>query len=215
VKRSICAAFVAATILSLQPFELGNAYSSMDASRPVTTQNTQHVVTKVRKRTAKSRTAKSRLKRAAVKHAVKKKIAKAKKTRRIAKRHKPLGKGNAKIARRALTVAKTMNTRGYCYRGVKGALRPLGIHLIGAAAYEAKDQLLRDKRFAAFSINGVDDLRPGDILVHGASSSHPYGHIAVYIGNSHEASDHVQNVIVNGPYSGTTVFRYGAHSSDS
>jgi len=96
---------------------------------------------------------------------------------------------------------------GYCYRGVKGALRPLGVNLSGSAAYQAKGQLLRDKRFESVAVKNVHDLQPGDILVHGASSSHPYGHIAVYLGNKHEASDHVQKVVLNGPYNGTTVFR--------
>jgi hypothetical protein len=211
VKRSIYAAFVVASILSLQPFEIGDARSTMDPALPVSAQQTQHL-SKVRHNTKHQDSAKRTTVRKLIAKAkiTKTKLAKKRKVAKIAR--KLPAKGNPKIAKCALNVAKNMNTVGYCYRGVKGALRPLGIHLSGAAAYEAKDQLLRDKRFAAFSINGVNDLKPGDILVHGASSSHPYGHIAVYIGNRHEASDHVQQVIVNGPYSGTTVFRYGAQA---
>jgi hypothetical protein len=44
-------------------------------------------------------------------------------------------------------------------------------------------------------------------MVHGKSSKHPHGHIAVYLGNEKEASDHVGKVIRKGRYGGTTVFR--------
>lgn len=68
----------------------------------------------------------------------------------------------------------------------------------------AKDQLSSDERFEEASFN---DLQPGDILVHDRSSNHPYGHIAVYLGNDTEASDHVQQLISGEQYGGTTVFR--------
>jgi hypothetical protein len=199
VKRSIHAALVAALALSLGPFGLGGA-RSISAPGPVVRHTTQLSVRvpKLVHSTAKV------LKNVNLTKKITQKIA-AKKT--VAK--KP-AKGNPVIARRALQVAQKMNTVGWCYKGVCTALNPLGIHLSGAAAYEAKGQLLKDKRFSAFAISGVHDLKPGDILVHGASASHPYGHIAVYVGNRSEASDHVQQVVLNGPYNGTTVFRYGA-----
>ena len=58
-----------------------------------------------------------------------------------------------------------------------------------------------------FSIVPISTLRKGDILVHGKSSTHPYGHIAVYLGNNQEASDHIQPLITGGTYGGTVVFR--------
>lgn len=113
-----------------------------------------------------------------------------------------------KIARNALNTAKQLNTIGYCYRGVTLALKPLGINLSGMAAYMAKEQLDADPRFQQVQIGEIAELHPGDVLVHGPSRSHPYGHIGVYLGNENEASDHVQKTFLKGPYSGVTVFRY-------
>lgn len=113
-----------------------------------------------------------------------------------------------KIARNALYTAKQLNTVGYCYRGVTLALKPLGINLSGMAAYMAKEQLDADPRFQKVQIGEIAELHPGDVLVHGPSRSHPYGHIGVYLGNENEASDHVQKTFLKGPYSGVTVFRY-------
>jgi len=122
---------------------------------------------------------------------------------------KPLSaqQGAVWIASRARAVAARTKTIGWCFRAVKGALKPFGIALQGAAAWMAKDQLMSDDRFEAVS---YDNLQPGDILVHGRSSNHPYGHIAVYLGNDTEASDHVQQLITGDEYGGTTVFRLSA-----
>lgn len=119
---------------------------------------------------------------------------------------KPLSaqQGAAWIASRAKFVAAKTKTIGWCFRAVKGALKPFGIVLEGAAAWMAKDQLMNDDRFEAVSL---DDLQPGDILVHDRSNNHPYGHIAIYLGNDTEASDHVQQLITGDEYGGTTVFR--------
>ncbi|HEY9775480.1 MAG TPA: hypothetical protein V6C81_17060 [Planktothrix sp.] len=108
------------------------------------------------------------------------------------------------IANNARFVAQHTHTIGWCYMSVKRALKPLGIKLMGAAAWMAGDQLQNDPRFEMASI---DDLQPGDILVHGASGAHPFGHIAVYLGNATEASDHVQQLIDGSAYGGTTVYR--------
>lgn len=120
-----------------------------------------------------------------------------------------------KIAKNALNTAKKMNTVGYCYRGVTLALRPLGINLTGMAAYMAKEQLDTDPRFQQVSIGEIAELHPGDVLVHGPTRSHPYGHIGVYLGNENEASDHVQKVFLKGPYSGLSVFRYEPTNRDA
>lgn len=104
----------------------------------------------------------------------------------------------------ARKMALKMDSNGYCYRGVKRALKPLGIVLAGNAAWMAKEQLFDDGRFHTVS---SQDLQPGDILVHQASAAHKYGHIAVYLGEGKEASDHIQKVVVGGRYGGLTVFR--------
>ncbi|MFN8657789.1 MAG: hypothetical protein U0105_15725 [Candidatus Obscuribacterales bacterium] len=114
------------------------------------------------------------------------------------------------MAKSALMTAKRMHSNGWCYKGVTDALKPLGVELSGPAAYMAKDLLQSDPRFQPVRIEDTTQLHPGDVIVHGPTNSHPYGHIAVYLGNNHEASDHVQKVVLNaiGPYSYSVVFRY-------
>jgi hypothetical protein len=68
----------------------------------------------------------------------------------------------------------------------------------------AKNQLDNNDQFKRVSIKS---LHVGDILVHGASARHPHGHIAVYLGNGKEASDHIGRLITGARYGGTTVFR--------
>jgi cell wall-associated NlpC family hydrolase len=97
-----------------------------------------------------------------------------------------------------------MSSIGYCFRGVKRALNRVGVTLTGTAAYMARTQLAADNRFQMVSIN---QLRRGDILVHDRSAAHPYGHIAVYLGNGQEASDHVQHLVLGGRYGKTVAFR--------
>ncbi len=113
-----------------------------------------------------------------------------------------------KIALAAQQVAARQNSVGMCYAGVCNALRPLGVRLCGQAAWMARDQLESDGRFKTVPLKS---LKPGDILVHDKSKTHPYGHIAVYLGNEKEASDHVQKLITtNGNYGQTIVFRFSA-----
>ncbi|HEY9790980.1 MAG TPA: hypothetical protein V6D22_11310 [Candidatus Obscuribacterales bacterium] len=108
------------------------------------------------------------------------------------------------IANRARVQAESMSSVGFCYRGVKRALNRVGVCLNGSAAYLAKSQLCKDPRFCMVPLKG---LRKGDILVHGRSRAHPYGHIAVYLGDNLEASDHVQKLVLGGRYGATCVFR--------
>jgi hypothetical protein len=108
------------------------------------------------------------------------------------------------IATSAQGVASSMSSVGYCFRGVKRALRKVGITLTGGEAYMAKNQLAGSEEFQQVSIN---NLHVGDILVHGASARHPHGHIAVYLGNGKEASDHIGHLITGARYGGTTVWR--------
>gem|GEM_PF-2961977 len=116
----------------------------------------------------------------------------------------PPSQMGAAIADRAKLVAGRTGTIGWCYAAVKSVLMPFGIELFGRAAWMAAAQLLKDKRF---QVVPGKELCPGDIMVHGKSRSHPDGHIAVYLGNDAEASDHLQRVITGGTYGRTLVFR--------
>jgi hypothetical protein len=115
-----------------------------------------------------------------------------------------------KIAETARCVATRRRSVGYCFRGVKRALGSMGVTLTGHAAWMAREQLQRDARFTEVPMK---DLQVGDILVHGRNRSHPYGHIAVYLGDNKEASDHVQKLVRGITYGGTTVFRVRNTSS--
>lgn len=97
-----------------------------------------------------------------------------------------------------------MKSVGYCFRGVKRALKKVGVKLDGNSAHQAKAQLSSDSRFKKVPMS---KLREGDILVHGKSRRHPHGHIAVYLGNKKEASDHIGKLVTGRFYGGTTVFR--------
>lgn len=111
------------------------------------------------------------------------------------------------IAGNAMRVAQATGTTGRCYAAVSRALNPLGVELSGMAAYQARDLLFQDKRFIALSINNVEQLRRGDIIVYNRSQSHPYGHIAVYLGKNEEASDHLAPITHTRNYGGAIVFR--------
>ncbi len=119
----------------------------------------------------------------------------------------PLG---MQIANSAERVANNMGSVGWCFRGVKAALRPHGINLEGGLAKQAASQLANHPRVQEVAKN---DIQPGDILVHqpaghGRTKGQQYaGHIAVYLGNGKEASDHVQPLIKGQGYGGTRAFR--------
>lgn len=125
----------------------------------------------------------------------------------VKKSHAPT-KSSSKFARTivssARAVASSMSSVGYCYRGVKRALRKVGVELTGGQAFMAKRQLERQPNFRKVPMK---NLQPGDILVHGKSRAHPHGHIAVYLGNGKEASDHIGRLVTGRRYGGTTVFR--------
>jgi hypothetical protein len=117
--------------------------------------------------------------------------------------HKP-NKISGTIASSARAVASSMGSVGYCFRGVKRALRKVGVELHGGQAFMAKGQL---ESHGGFRKVPMKNLQPGDILVHGKSGAHPHGHIAVYLGNGKEASDHIGKLVTGRRYGGTTVFR--------
>lgn len=117
----------------------------------------------------------------------------------------PTGKSlSERIAVSGKTVATNMSSIGLCYRGVKKALRAVGVALNGSSAYMAKGQLENNNQFKEVPL---DSVKRGDVIVHGRSAAHPHGHIAVYLGNDKEASDHVQKFIRVGRYGAPTVFR--------
>lgn len=151
------------------------------------------------------KTVKNRTSKALKKHALNasSRAAKLRLARRTSSRASRSGIANS-IVSQAKKMAKKMDSTGLCYRGVKRALKPLGIVLEGNAAWMAKNQLFEDGRFETVSVKA---LQPGDILVHQASKAHKYGHIAVYLGNGREASDHIQKVVIGGRYGRLTVFR--------
>jgi len=121
----------------------------------------------------------------------------------VAPKHKTASLSQ-QIVRQANRVASSMSSVGFCYRGVKRALKGAGIALSGSSAFMAKRQLEQDHRFKKVPMKS---LVTGDILVHGRSSAHPHGHIAVYLGNGREASDHIGKLVTGRRYGGTTIFR--------
>lgn len=107
------------------------------------------------------------------------------------------------IAETARRTAESMGTVGYCARGVETALSKLGINFSGNAC-DTVSFFENDKRFRQVDMS---NLKPGDVVVRGASSGHPYGHIFVYLGNGMEASDHVQQLTNGSVYGESKAFR--------
>lgn len=196
MKRSLCAAL--ATFAALIPLSL-SAVAQVGIPFSINPFDTSHFMDmESARRTAAISSAEMAEKFLREKQAVQKVAQKRTKTMRL------------QMAKSALMTAKRMHSNGWCYKGVTDALKPLGVELSGPAAYMAKDLLQNDPRFQPVRIEDPTQLHPGDLIVHGPTGSHPYGHIAVYLGNNHEASDHVQKVVLNaiGPYSYSVVFRY-------
>lgn len=105
-----------------------------------------------------------------------------------------------RLAQAAADVAGDMGTRGYCYRGVKQAIRrATGVYLEGASAWMAANQLASNPKFKEVQVNRSDltKLPPGAVVVWPKTGASPHGHISVALGGGKEASDHVQNQITN------------------
>lgn len=99
------------------------------------------------------------------------------------------------LAQCAANVAGRMGSTGYCYRGVKAAVREAtGVQLTGGSAYQAADQLASSGRFSEVSVSPSElrNLPPGAVVVWGQTDASPHGHISVSLGDGREASDHVQ-----------------------
>jgi hypothetical protein len=112
-----------------------------------------------------------------------------------------LSTGNAgqKLAAAGESVANSLKSKGYCYRGVKKAVKEaLGVNLTGGSAYMAADQLASSSKFTEVTgqfPNGdsLENLPPGAIVVWDKNNKHPYGHISIASGNGTEYSDHPQS----------------------
>lgn len=108
--------------------------------------------------------------------------------------------GNA-LARNSANVCRTMGTSGMCYRGVKNALRPMGVNLHGGSAYMAADQLAGNPKFREIQVprDQLRNLPPGAVVVWNRGPGHPHGHISVSLGNGMEGSDKLRRQITNYP----------------
>ncbi|MBX7097405.1 MAG: hypothetical protein K1X89_06825, partial [Myxococcaceae bacterium] len=103
----------------------------------------------------------------------------------------------------ARRVAGSMNTHGWCARGVNRALRAAGLPMSPSpSAYMYARRLAADHRFR--EIRNVSDaqlrkLPPGAIVVFAPNGGRTrHGHIMVTLGHGLEASDHIQRVSVYG-----------------
>ncbi len=113
------------------------------------------------------------------------------------------GANASRLASAARSVALSMNTTGWCARGVGNALDRIGMSVPRQpSAYMYANVLARDPRFREVRLSQAEmrNLPPGAIIVHpsgyrGAGS--PHGHIAVTLGGGREASDHVQTLITS------------------
>lgn len=115
------------------------------------------------------------------------------------------GFGNA-LARNASNVCQQMHpSSGRCFRGVKNALRPMGVNLEGGSAYMAADQLANNPRFREIQVprDQLRQLPPGAVVVWNRNNQagKPHGHISISLGNGMEASDKLRRQITNYPSS--------------
>lgn len=93
-------------------------------------------------------------------------------------------------------MASSMNSRGWCAKGVRQALESIGINGIGAAsAYMIADQLARHDKFKEVTVtrDQLKSLPAGAIVVWDKTGNNPHGHISIALGDGREASDHVQS----------------------
>jgi hypothetical protein len=110
-----------------------------------------------------------------------------------------------KLASAARSVASSMNSTGWCARGVFNALEKAGMAIPRSpSAYMAANTLARDPRFREVRLTDeqIRKLPPGAIIVSapraGSSGWNPHGHIAVTLGGGKEASDHIANLSLHG-----------------
>lgn len=107
----------------------------------------------------------------------------------------------------AVNAANSLNSTGWCYRGVIRALADIGVTgLTGGSAYMAADQLAArgDFKEITSSVSSGEDLKnlpKGAVVVwsqyEGANSIGIHGHISIALGDGREASDHIQSQITS------------------
>ena len=101
------------------------------------------------------------------------------------------------LAKVAEQTAESEGTVGKCLKGVNDTLEKVyGFRCSFEGAYQAADALAeKTDKFKEVKVGDSDlsSLPAGAIVVWDKSSSHPYGHISVALGDGREASDHVQN----------------------
>ncbi len=108
-----------------------------------------------------------------------------------------------RLANAARNVASSMNTTGWCARGVNRALRAAGLPMAPSpSAYMYARRLASDSRFREIknvSDAGLRKLPPGAVVVFAPNGGRTrHGHIMVTLGGGREASDHIQRVSVHG-----------------
>lgn len=113
------------------------------------------------------------------------------------------GPNAGRLASSAEAMASSMNTTGWCAKGVNRSLAAAGLPVNPLpSAYMYGDVLARDSRFREVSLSDeqIRQLPPGAIIVTDAYNrpGNPHGHIAVTLGNGREASDHVANISTGG-----------------
>lgn len=111
-----------------------------------------------------------------------------------------------KLARDARRIAESgvAGSGRNCKRGVRMAFEKNGMSLTGVSAYQAADQLARNKNFheaKGLSRQELRELPPGATVVWNRGKGRPHGHISIAQGNGREASDVMRNQIVNYPTS--------------
>ncbi len=119
--------------------------------------------------------------------------------------NQPSGFGE-KLARDARRIAESgvAGSGRNCKRGVRMAFEKNGMGLTGGSAYQAADQLAKNKNFhevKGLSRQELKDLPPGATVVWNKGKGRPHGHISIAQGNGREASDVMRNQIVNYPTS--------------
>ena len=102
------------------------------------------------------------------------------------------------IAQMGARVVNSMNSDGHhCYRGVKNALKPLGVNLTGGSAYMAADQLAKNSKFKEVRVSRdqLSKLPAGAVVVWNKGNGHEHGHISIASGDGREFSDKTRRQI--------------------
>ena len=112
-----------------------------------------------------------------------------------------------KLANKARQSANSLNSTGWCARGVVNAMQQGGFagkDVRSASAFQIDAKLAKGSNFREVQVakENLNNLPAGCVIVWQPSSGHENGHVAVTLGNAQEASDHVQRLIVrNAKYS--------------